>query len=203
MAGTMETPRAIHEFWFGPNPDVAALAADRAALWWRKNPDVDAAMRRRFAPCVASAVSGELDVWAATPCGRLALILLTDQFPRNIYRGTAQSFASDALARAWCKDGIRDGIQTALRPIERVFLYLPLEHSEALDDQQLSVALFGALAADVDTAQKAAFDAFLRYAQRHHEIIARFGRFPHRNEMLGRESTPEEREFLQQKGSSF
>lgn len=199
----MEMQHEIHAFWFGLNPDDAAVATERAKLWWAKDAAVDAEMRRRFASCVADAASGRLDTWLATPRGRLTLILVTDQFPRNIYRDTAQAFRYDALALAWSKDGIRDGVHLSLRPIERVFFYLPLEHSEALDDQALSLQLFSELVANAKPEHKAIFDGFLRFAQRHHEIIARFGRFPHRNRILGRASTPEEQAFLQQKGSSF
>lgn len=199
----MQTQQEIHAFWFGSNPDDAALAAERAKLWWAKDAGVDAEMRRRFASCVADAASGRLDAWLATPRGRLALILVTDQFPRNIYRDTAQAFHYDALARRWSGDGIRDGVHLSLRPIERVFFYLPFEHSESLDDQAVSLQLFGELAISARPEHKAVFDGFLRFAQRHHEIVARFGRFPHRNRILGRASTPEEQAFLQQKGSSF
>jgi uncharacterized protein (DUF924 family) len=199
----MEMQHEIHAFWFGSNPDDAAVAAERAKLWWAKDAAVDAEMRRRFASCVAGAASGRLDAWLATPRGRLTLILVTDQFPRNIYRDTAQAFCYDALALAWSKDGIRDGVHLSLRPIERVFFYLPLEHSEALDDQVQSLQLFSELVANAKPEHKAMFDDFLRFAQRHHEIIACFGRFPHRNRILGRASTPEEQAFLQQKGSSF
>ncbi len=199
----MEMQHEIHAFWFGSNPDDAAVAAERAKLWWAKDAAVDAEMRRRFASCVADAASGRLDAWLATPCGRLTLILVTDQFPRNIYRDTAQAFHYDALALAWSKDGIRDGVHLSLRPIERVFFYLPLEHAEALDDQVQSLQLFSELVANAKPEHKAMFDGFLRFAQRHHEIIARFGRFPHRNRILDRTSTPEEQAFLQRKGSSF
>lgn len=199
----METPASIHEFWFGTQADDAAVAAERARLWWAKDEQADREIERRFAAWVERAARGELDGWAATPPGRLALILLTDQFPRNIYRGTPQSFAFDRHALAWCRQGLAAGMDGALRPIERVFFYLPLEHAESMADQELSVALFERLAAGVEPAQRAAFDGFLDYARRHRDVVARFGRFPHRNRILGRASSVEELAFLQQKGSSF
>lgn len=199
----METPASIRLFWFGSAADDAAVAARQARLWWAKDEQVDREIERRFAGWVERAARGALDDWALTPDGRLALILLTDQFPRNMYRGTPQSFAFDRHALAWCKDGLAAGMDGALRPVERVFFYLPLEHAESMADQELAVALFGQLADGVDPAQRAAFDGFLDYARRHRDVIARFGRFPHRNGILGRASSAEERAFLLQKGSSF
>lgn len=199
----MENPASIIEFWFGLDADDKLTADRQAGLWWSKNEALDAAMRERFGPWLDKAAAHQLDGWAATAAGRLALILLTDQFPRNIHRGTPQSFACDALARAWCKEGLREGVQATLRPIERVFFYLPLEHSESLADQEQAVALFAELLDGVPAAQRQTFQGFYDFALRHQEVIRRFGRFPHRNSILGRASTPEEVAFLQQKGSSF
>jgi uncharacterized protein (DUF924 family) len=201
-----ETPATIHDFWFGPDAAAAsdAVVAERqAALWWRKNPEVDAQMRLRFAASIAHAAQHALDDWAATPHGRLALILLTDQFTRNVYRNTPAAFAWDPLARAWCKDGLAAGMHRALRPIERVFFYLPLEHAEDLEDQERAVSLFRELLAEVPADERATFAGFLDFAERHRAVIARFGRFPHRNAILGRASTDEEVAFLAQPGSSF
>jgi uncharacterized protein (DUF924 family) len=199
----MENPATIIEFWFGLDTDDKQTADRQAKLWWSKNEELDAEMRERFAPWLDKAAAHELDGWTETAAGRLALILLTDQFPRNIHRGTPQSFAYDALARAWCKEGLREGVQATLRPIERVFFYLPLEHSESLADQEQAVALFGELLDAVPPAHRNAFQGFYDFAVRHHDVIRRFGRFPHRNQILDRPSTPEELAFLQQKGSSF
>lgn len=205
-----ETAASIRRFWFGADLDAdggerddAAVAAAQSPMWWRKAPETDRAIRERFATALARAAAGELDTWAATPRGRLALILLTDQFPRNIHRDTAQAFAYDGLARAWCVDGLAQGADRTLRPIERVFFYLPLEHSESLADQERAVALFRALAEQADAASRATFDGYLDYAERHRDIIARFGRFPHRNRLLGRPSTEAETAFLREPGSSF
>ena len=199
----METPDTIHAFWFGMHTDDDAVIASQSALWWRKQAEVDAEIRRRFAPWVARAASGELDGWLADIRGRLALILLTDQFPRNIWRGEAAAFAFDVLALRWAKDTLRLGLDAELGAVERVFVYLPLEHSEELGDQREAVRLFDRLAASVPAPKRPSFDGYLDYARRHLAIIERFGRFPHRNAALGRETTAEETAFLQQPGSSF
>lgn len=199
----METQDTILEFWFGSNTDDKAVAAEQSKLWWMKHPETDKRIRQRFEAYVTKAANRELDIWSATPRGRLALILLTDQFPRNIYRDTPQAFSFDALARSWSKEGIRQGLDKSLRPIERVFFYLPLEHSESLEDQEQSIALYQALVAGAGLEEKSTFDGFLDFAVRHRNIVKRFGRFPHRNRILGRESTAEEIAFLQEKGSSF
>ncbi|TCS35127.1 uncharacterized protein (DUF924 family) [Paucimonas lemoignei] len=199
----METPESIHEFWFGTETDDAAVAAAKTKLWWAKDAATDALMLQHFGDTLAQAASGALDDWAATPRGRLALILLTDQFARNMYRNTAQSFAYDALARTWCKEGLAMEVDRQLRPIERVFLYMPLEHSEDLEDQNRAVALFERLVQEVPPEQRTTFAGFHDFAVRHRVIIERFHRFPHRNAILGRPSTDEESSFLQEKGSSF
>ncbi|QAU33092.1 DUF924 family protein [Janthinobacterium sp. 17J80-10] len=199
----METPESILAFWFGTAADDAAVAAAQSKLWWAKDAATDALMHQRFESTLAMAASGALADWGGTPQGRLALILLTDQFSRNMYRDSAAAFAYDALALAWCRQGLDLGIDQRLRPIERVFFYLPLEHSETLDDQALSVALFGRLLQQVPPEQRTVFEGFHDFAERHRVIIARFGRFPHRNAILGRASTVEETAFLQEKGSSF
>ena len=198
----METPGTIHEFWFGTGPDDGVAEA-QARLWWSKDAAIDAGIKRRFEPWIRKAAAGELSSWLMEPTGQLALILLCDQFPRNIYRNTATAFAFDPLARGWCSEGLRYGSDRKLRPIERVFFYLPLEHSEALEDQERSVALFGALATGADPARRKTFDGFHDFAIRHRDIVKRFGRFPHRNAILGRTSTPQELAFLATPGSSF
>ena len=199
----METPDTLHAFWFGTSAQDAEVIASQSALWWQKQPAVDAHIRHRFAPLVERAATGELDNWLDELRGRLALILLTDQFPRNIWREQAAAFAFDVLALRWAKEALVLGLDTRARPIERVFLYLPLEHSENLADQQHAVRLFDALAASVSSELRPAFDGFLDYARRHLEIIERFGRFPHRNAALGRETTAAEADFLRQPGSRF
>ena len=199
----METPDSIREFWFGTNPDDAATAQQGAKMWWSKNPEIDLQICERFARDVTAAGMRERDAWSATPEGALALILLTDQFPRNIHRGAPQAFEYDPLAREWARSAVERGIDRKLRPIERVFVYLPFEHSESVADQALSVKLITQLYQDVPAEQMDIFRGYLIFALRHRRVIERFGRFPHRNQILGRPSTPEETAFLQEPGSSF
>lgn len=197
------SPADVLTFWFGTNADDAATARAQGKLWWSKNPAVDAQISARYAAVVHAAAFGRHDDWAAATQGRLALILLFDQFPRNMHRGSARAFAYDALARRLALDGIAAGADQALRPIERVFFYLPLEHSEELVHQDQCVALFQRLADGVAPALRDTFTGYIDFAERHRTIIRRYGRFPHRNAALGRASTAEEAEFLKQPGSSF
>lgn len=199
MADTDE----ILDYWFGTASEADEVSRQKKHLWWEADPKIDAEIRTRFGALVEAAGRNELSEWAQTPEGLLALILLTDQFPRNIFRGTPRAFAFDAAARAYCKHGIARGFDLQLPLIRRVFHYLPLEHSESIEDQNESVRLFSELAELAPIAQKALFDGYRTYAERHREIIARFGRFCHRNGILGRPSRPEEVEFLRQPGSSF
>jgi uncharacterized protein (DUF924 family) len=199
------TPTAddVLAYWFGTHAGDAATAAAQKKLWWSKDPAVDAEIRARFATLVTTAAGSAHRNWADTPRGRLALILLFDQFPRNIYRDTAQAFAHDAQALQLALDGLAAGADSKLRAIERVFFYLPLEHAESTDMQERSVALFAALAAGVPATERETFTGYADYAVRHRDIVQRFGRFPHRNRILGRASTADEIEFLKQPGSSF
>lgn len=202
----METQESIKEFWFGQHPADTAdavIAAAQAKLWWAKDEAQDALITQRFAATTLAASDGRLDDWRASAGGRLALILLCDQFPRNMYRNTPQAFAFDGLALQIAGDGLARQQDRHLRMIQRVFFYLPLEHSESLEDQDRAVLLFGALVREAAPDQQAVFQGFLNFAERHREVIARFGRFPHRNAILGRASTPEELQFLTQPGSSF
>jgi len=203
----MNTPDQcqIIDFWFGDLADSASIIAGRqAGLWWGKSETTDDAIRERFGPVVEAAAAGALDAWAGSAESRLALILVTDQFTRTIGRGTPAAFALDAQARALCIDGIEQGHDQALRPIQRVFFYLPLEHSENLDHQRWCVDLMKALAREADDpADRKTFEGYVDFAEAHLRIIERFARFPHRNAILGRDSTPEEIEFLKQPGSSF
>mgnify|MGYP006294860113 CR=1 FL=1 len=196
-------PSTLIDFWFGPGDDDAATAARQAGLWWRKDPATDAEIRSRFESWLRAAEQGRLDDWCDSADGRLALILLTDQLPRNMYRGRPDMFRFDARARALCVEGLEAGVDRELRPIERVFFYLPLEHSEDADHQAWCVDLMRSLARDVRDEWRPVFEEFVGYAEAHHRIIDRFGRFPHRNAILGRRSTAAEIEFLEQPGSSF
>ena len=194
---------SILDFWFGANPDDAVVAKEQAKLWWSKNHEIDDEMRRRFEDAVRSATTGKLNEWLSTARGRLALIILTDQFPRNMYRDTARAFSYDSKALTWCLDGVDGRIDRKLRPIERAFFYLPLEHAESREHQAKSVDCFTELAVSVPMEQRSTFEEYLDVAMRHRDIIDRFGRFPHRNNILGRESTAEELAFLTEPGSGF
>jgi uncharacterized protein (DUF924 family) len=194
---------AVIDFWFGRIPDDAATAVAQRKLWWSKDAAIDADMRTRFATLINAAASGIHDDWTETPRGQLALILLFDQFPRNIYRDTPQSFEYDERALQLAQELVATTADRSLRRIERVFCYLPLEHAESIEMQRLSVELFTALAADSPEPERKTFAGYVEYAVRHHEVIARFGRFPHRNRILGRVSTREENDFLKRPGSSF
>ena len=199
----MENPESIRSFWFGNSPDDAVMAKDNSKMWWSKQPELDARIRTRFETTLEAAATGKADSWTASAQGTLALILLTDQFPRNMYRGTPAAFGTDELARRWTLEGLARGVDKKLRPVERVFFYLPLEHSESLEHQTQAVNLFNQLFQEVPADQMELFRGFLMYALRHRRVIERFGRFPHRNDILQRPSTEEEVAFLLEPGSSF
>lgn len=192
----MTAPADILGFWFGG--DLAAWQVER---WFRPDPGFDATCRDRFGGLLVPAREGAFDAWAATPEGALALLLLLDQFPRNLHRGTAAAFASDPHARGIARQAVlRDRHDLRLPCTARCFLYLPFEHSEEAADQDLSVALFEGLR---DDPVHAAPDGSIAYAWAHRAVIRRFGRFPHRNAALGRDSTPAELAYLAQPGAGF
>ncbi|HHQ4747955.1 TPA: DUF924 family protein [Aeromonas veronii] len=200
----MQPWQPLLDLWFGDEADDVLRATRQAPLWWGKSSETDALLASRFGELAEAAAKGSLTHWADLPSGRLALILLLDQLPRNIHRGTPVAFAQDPLARDLCLKGLSIGADKSLSPLERVFFYLPLEHAESREQQARSVALFEALAAEqAGTPAQATFAGFADFARRHQVIIERFGRFPHRNDILGRTSTPEEAAFLQQPGSGF
>jgi len=183
----------VLDFWFGNDPQPG----DRMALWFGKSTATDAAIRERFLTTQQAAARGELDGWLRTPDGVLALVVVLDQFSRNLYRDSPLAFVSDDRARAYAHVALQRGDDQAMRPEQRLFLYLPFEHSENLDDQRRSVRLFAAIA------DAPGMDAVFDYALRHYAVIARFGRFPHRNAALGRASTDAEQTFLLEPGSRF
>jgi uncharacterized protein (DUF924 family) len=181
--GTQATPAYVTNFWF------SLTRAD----WFTASEGFDAALRHRFAALYERACAGGLDDWAETPHGALALILLLDQVPRNIFRNSARAFLSDEKALAVAKKAISSGFDRGLGKDERLFLYLPFEHAEDLATQDEAVSLI----------EELNDEEYTSYVRRHRDIIRRFGRFPHRNEPLGRTSTCEELEFLREPGSSF
>ena len=187
--------RGVLDFWFGP-ADTPEYGRPRDA-WFQKSEAFDETIRLRFFDLYLQAADGHLDAWRAAPDSLLALILVLDQFSRNLFRGSPRAFAMDSQALAAAQHALVQGYDRLLAPVQRWFVYLPFEHAEDLAMQRRSVALFEGLRDDPASA------GTIDYARRHFEIIARFGRFPHRNAVLGRVSTPEEIAFLRQPGSGF
>jgi uncharacterized protein (DUF924 family) len=191
------TPQDVLDFWFG-EPGSAQAGQPRRE-WFVKNDVFDDIVRDRFGATIAQALAGGLREWDEQgPQGTLARILVLDQFTRNAHRDTPLSFAGDALALAAARSLVDADADKHLPPLQRAFVYMPFEHAEDAYMQERAVELFGVLAAE-----HPGFDEMLDYAHRHRGVIARFGRFPHRNAILGRASTPEEEEFLRQPGSRF
>jgi len=173
----------VLDYWFAGDPTT------HRKVWFEQDPDFDFACTR-FTEALRDAKSGALDHWTATPRGTLALIILLDQFSRNLHRGSSESFAADATARQIAGAAVAKGFDRQFSPVERLFMYLPFAHSESLADQDESVRLFAALDADQSD-----------WARRHRNVIVRFGRFPRRNAVLGRTSTSEEEAFLAEPGT--
>ena len=188
----------VLDFWFG-DPSGHGFGEHREA-WFAKDDAFDAEIRMRFGKDVARASAGSYDFWEASPLGTLALIIMLDQFSRNIFRGLPKAFAADAKARSIARRAIDRGIDRDFLTVQRLFIYLPFEHSENLADQRKCVALYSEILPyfDVEFREKAYFSVY-----RHCEIIERYGRCPHRNEVIGRESSTEELEFLKEAHSSF
>ena len=199
----MSRQEKIHFFWFGELSPDQPVPSDKSKLWFGGERTIDTLLRDQFADDVSRATRGEYDAWTGTASGALALILLLDQFPRNIFRKTPAAFATDAKALSICLTGIDSGLDRELSVVERAFFYLPMEHSEDIDVQKRSMSAYANLINDATPAQRKMCESYYDYAVRHHDIIARFGRFPHRNETLGRISLAEEIEFLKEPGSSF
>ena len=187
------TAHEILAFWFGEGEDHGK----RRTAWFKKDAAFDDEIRQRFLATFAEAYAGRLSHWKNNPYDCVALVVVEDQFPRNMFRGSARAFATDTLAREAALHALANGFDLGLKPVERQFIYLPLEHSESLADQRRCLTLMQQLAAYDETS-----DLHV-WAQKHLDIISRFGRFPHRNAVLGRESTAEEIDFLTQPGSGF
>jgi len=187
---------AIVDFWFMERKLTAPQIDQRMDLWFGEDEIFDHEIRKEFAQDVELASSGALDHWAHKPRGRLALILLLDQFRRNIYRGTAKAFSKDKVALKLCVEGAMQKRDAGLAPIQRVFYYMPLQHAESRKVQDRSVTLFNKLAAAVSATYRETFETVAHFAELHRDIVEQFGRFPHRNKVLGRKNTPEEDEYL-------
>jgi len=193
----------VFDFWFGTAFDGPQQAIARSKAWFSYDPEFDAEIERRFGTLPQRALEGGLDDWSRTPTSALARIIVLDQFPRNLYRESARAFAFDALAARAASAAVDAGFHLALDPRAAVFMLLPFEHAESIALQERSVELFGALRARAPAGCEALFDGYLDYAGRHRDVISRFGRFPHRNALLERESTAAEVEYLTQGGERF
>ncbi|WXL26242.1 DUF924 family protein [Ectopseudomonas mendocina] len=191
------------DWWFGPGKTAAEVSASQLPLWFGKRDSQDAEARERFGHLVEQALAGQLHEWDNTPSGWLAHIILLDQLPRMIYRDTPRAFAGDPLSQPLLRKGLESGWDQQLKPIQRLFAYLVYEHAENLVLQDQVVELFEKLLAQVQPDEHELFAGYLDFAERHQRIVARFGRFPHRNQILGRASSAEEIAFLQEPGSSF
>ncbi|MGV2828942.1 DUF924 family protein [Myxosarcina sp. GI1(2024)] len=185
----------VLDFWFSKPEDLNYGKALK--FWFVKNDELDLKIKSQFQHLYERAAAGELHYWQQQPLSCLALIIVLDQFPRNMFRGSPRAFATDERAKSHAQYAITHQFDLQLIPVQRWFIYLPFEHSENLEDQETSLKLFNSLPAHPD--RKSAID----YAYRHWKIIQRFGRSPHRNQILGRTNTPEETEFLQQADSKF
>jgi len=199
----------VLDFWFGADPMAPDQLSQRMRLWFGGDepPEIralrDESLTARFGSLAQSAAAGHLDAWVSSPHRLLALVLLLDQFPRSIHRGTAAAFAQDERALELVMAGLQTGADATLTPIQRVFFYMPMQHSESPDIQEESVAAFRRLALEAPLEQRSLFQNCLKFAQLHQRIVARFGRFPHRNAVLGRQGSPAEEAFLRDETMRF
>jgi uncharacterized protein (DUF924 family) len=199
----------ILNFWFGPRPYSLGQVQQHMRLWFgvpdapELTPQTDELLRERFGEATRAAASGSLSAWESGPRRRLALILLLDQFPRSIFRGTARAFAQDRQALSLTLTGMQFGADATLDPVERIFFYMPLMHAEDLDVQEEGVAAFRRLRTEAPVELHEVFDPSLAAAIEHRDLIARFGRFPHRNRSLGRETSADEASWLASNSQSF
>jgi uncharacterized protein (DUF924 family) len=193
----------ILSFWFKEHELTAPQIDGRMDTWFGEDPVFDHEIEKEFARDVEDASSGAIDYWAHQPRGRLALIILLDQFRRNIHRGTAEAFAKDKVALKLCVEGAMEKKDKGLTPIQRVFFYMPLQHAESRKVQAKSVEIFQRLAKAVSPTDRETFETVAHFAELHHDIIQQFGRFPYRNKVLGRKNTPEEDEYLSGDSPNF
>ncbi len=186
----MATPDEVLDFWFGQDEKP------RTEIWFRGGDELDEEIRERFLPLVEQAANGQLDSWSETTRGKLALIVILDQFSRHVWRGTPEAYTQDLKARELALEMVQHGEDYMLAPLERAFVYLPFEHAEDRYFQERSVDCFEKLLDWAPVDQRRTFEAFLFHAEQHKNTIFRYGRFPYRNEILGRKSSPSERTFL-------
>jgi len=190
----------ILDFWFGELDHAGMAAPELHRRWFQAGDEDDEEIRRRFGAAVEAALAGDLDHWAESATGLVALVILLDQFTRNIFRGTPRAFAGDDKALARARAAVNRGADTVMPAIHRVFLYIPYEHAEDLDTQEAGIARFDSLLETGDPSARETLTDFRRYCVAHRDVIARFGRFPHRNRILGRDSTEDELAHLERHG---
>lgn len=199
----MEIERVL-EYWFGDIQAPDDVDEGCKKKWWMGGEAVDREIKEQFSGLVERACAGELDGWASTPRGALALVVILDQFTRNIGRGSAQAFRGDAKALEVCMALVEAGTDRSLRLVERQFLYMPAMHAEDRDVAKRSLELFDNLMVDIQASPKGdKLGDMRKHAKMHADIVLQFGRYPHRNEVMGRETTPEEAAFLADGGPSF
>jgi uncharacterized protein (DUF924 family) len=198
----INTYKEIHSFWFGEIKDELSSPKQRR-MWYFSSATTDASIRAQFKDTLLAAAEGQFSDWSQGPQGRLALIILFDQISRNIFRGSAEAFAYDHLALDLCLEGVSEGVDQSLCLTERLFLYHPLEHAESLEAQNQCVQLMQTLLKQYSGPQQQVAINSLKFAEEHRDIILHFGRFPHRNEVLGRHSSAEEIAYLNSGGKRF
>ncbi len=191
-----------HHYWCGHLPTKEHFPAEKAAIWFERNEITDAEIFALFGPFLDAVAARDWPIDALDRIEAIGLVVMLDQFPRNLFREDGRAFAYDAIARRHARALVEGGVER-FALIERCFLYLPFEHSEEIADQDLSVSLYEALLADAPAAQKDTYRTYLDFAIKHRDLIRRFGRFPHRNAVLGRASTPEETVFLAENGRGY
>ncbi len=193
------TPESVLTFWLGASP------LEKQELWWKKDAALDAEIRERFGTAIEEGAAGKLEAWRATPRGRLALVILLDQFSRNAFRGTPRAFAQDPLARDLALEALGKGDAAVHHPVVATFLFMPLMHAEDVTMQEDCVRGFAELCTRLEKGEEGhdTLQSGLTFAEAHAAIVKRFGRFPHRNDILGRPTTDEEKDFLTKPGSSF
>jgi uncharacterized protein (DUF924 family) len=199
----VDSPEAILDFWFGDSLRLPSSVAERVQLWFTANAELDREIGGRFSCLPDRALRGEFDGWSRGSESALALVLVLDQFPRNLFRGSARAFAFDSKALEIAAEAVDAGFDEELAPLEASILYLPFEHSEDLTDQVRSVELFERLVRRAPPELVGTFEQSADYARRHRDVVQRFGRFPARNAALGRQSTPDEVLYLESGGETF
>jgi len=199
----MANPDEVLKFWFADAPDSPQASVARSRFWFEPDAATDSLIWELYGDAVADAANGHYDDWLETARGRLALIIMLDQFPRNIYRGTAEVYRYDPLAITLAQAGVALGQLAGFAVPEQAFFLMPYQHSEELEVQRNGVALMQAMVSEAPEAWQPAARNFADYAVRHHDIVEKYGRFPHRNKALGRASTEAENRFLEEGGETF